>query len=70
MKEETRIVTDGITITRAQLDAAFESWEQGFRMDPQAYRSQDDMARLEVSVLSAERSDYLLGLLKRQASAA
>jgi hypothetical protein len=52
------------TVTRDQMEQAFEAWENGFRINPAAYRTEDETRQLPVSAVSAERADYFFELLK------
>ena len=69
--EETVQVDDVVrlNITKAQLELAFEAWEQGFRIDPDKFRTAEEVADLSVSQVSAERADYLFELLAMQQDA-
>lgn len=50
-------------ITKQHLEQAFEAWETGFRVDPKAYRTEEETRGLPVSQVSAERADYFFTLL-------
>lgn len=51
-------------LTRDQMEQAFEAWERGFRIEPEKYRTQDEVRCLSVSQVSAERADYFWELLR------
>lgn len=51
--------------TIEQLAKAFELWENGYRAEPQTFRSPEECAALGVSQLSAERATYFAELLKQ-----
>lgn len=51
-------------LTKQQMEQAFDAWEKGFRIDPEKYRTEDEVRFLSVSQVSAERADYFFELLK------
>jgi hypothetical protein len=57
-------------LTKQDLERAFEAWEKGFRVRPEAYRTADECLYLSVSQVSAERADYMFELLSIQRQAA
>ena len=52
-------------ISRETLAKAFEAWENGFRTQPQAFRTSEECLQLGVSQVSAERADYFYDLLQQ-----
>lgn len=55
-------------VTKAQMERAFEAWENGYRIEPDKYRTPEECAGLPVTQVSAERADYFFELLTLQQS--
>lgn len=53
-------------VTKEQMQEAFEQWEQGFRISPENYRTEEETRGLSVSQVSAERADYFFELVRLQ----
>jgi hypothetical protein len=51
-------------ITKEQMQAAFEAWENGFRVEPEKFRTHEECAALGIDIVSAERTDYFWELIK------
>lgn len=53
-----------MNITIKDLAVAFEEWETNYRLEPSTFMTTEEISKLEVSELSADRAAYMMELLK------
>lgn len=49
--------------TLQEFAVAFEKWENGYRINPSAFMSNEEVASAEVSEVSAGRAEFFMELL-------